>query len=359
MTAPNPKLEARIAHGVSEIGAEAWDQLSQGRPFQSYRWYAFGERAMSDCRPCYIVLSHAGEPIARATFWLIRNEPLPVQGPARIMLQAIVKRWPLFVCRSPLSNSSGLILPEASLREEALAALSDLALQQARSLRASFVIFDYLERGAVQREKWPAGFAAQTVNDPGSMLRLVWPDFESYLASLSPKTRKNYRRYCRDAESRRLRISFHPQPVRLQEAGILIRNIERRYREVSNPWQMSSLENFPMVGGRMITAEIDGGLVGCELLLGDGDELLVTALGLDHSVPNTYFSLNYADIRAALEAGARVLHWGSGIFDVKRRLGFQPEYNDSTVSCGTGFISGLIVRMASRWSQEGKRQVPD
>ncbi len=66
------------ASSVDEAGADAWDSLSGGRPFQSARWYRFGERVMGDCRRIYIILTLDDRPIARATFWVICDEPLPV-----------------------------------------------------------------------------------------------------------------------------------------------------------------------------------------------------------------------------------------------------------------------------------------
>lgn len=62
-------FEALTASSVNEVGTEAWDALSVGRPFQ-HRWYRFGETALADCPPTYIILSHGGEVVAWATFWL-------------------------------------------------------------------------------------------------------------------------------------------------------------------------------------------------------------------------------------------------------------------------------------------------
>ena len=84
-----------------------------------------------------------------------------------------------------------------------------------------------------------------------------------------------------------------------------------------------------MVDAVWLAAEKDGQLVGCELMLGDRGTWLVTGLGLDHSVSNVYFVLGYEDIRYAIEQGAQALRWGSETYDVKGRLGFEPEgYNN-------------------------------
>ena len=139
------------ASSVDEVGEDAWDALSAGRPFQSARWYRFGERVMADCNPIYIILSLDNQPVARGTFWLVRAEPLPVSPFLRRLLAPILHRWPLLICRSPLSNSSGLILPEGPLRESALACIAQTAYRELRRLGDSFLLFDYLQ---AEQTKW-------------------------------------------------------------------------------------------------------------------------------------------------------------------------------------------------------------
>ena len=62
-----------------------------------------------------------------------------------------------------------------------------------------------------------------------------------------------------------------------------------------------------MVDAVWLTAERDGRIVGCELMLGDSDTWFVTGLGTDYDVKYVYFALGYADIRCAIERGARAL----------------------------------------------------
>ena len=342
-------FDTHIFHTVAEVDQAAWDALGGGKPFTSHRWYRYGERIMSDCRPVYIILSMQGQMLARATFWVIRNEPLPLPpGPLRSAAQVLFKHWPLFICRSPLANSSGLILPDPPLRDVALADISAIALKQAYLHHSAVIAFDYLDQWTFENTKWPEGFSGQKIGDSGTVMEIIWSNYESYLNSLTPKTRKNYRRYCREAEKRGLTINRRSIPIRLDEAEVLIRNVEERYREMSNPWFQAMLKDFPMVGGTLFTAEVEGKLVGCELLLGDGEAQFVTALGLDYSEPNTYFLLNYADIRHAIECGTRRLHWGSGAYEVKKRQGFKIDHNENIVFRGVGTVSRLLARLAAR-----------
>jgi len=326
-------FEVQIAHSVEEIGQAEWNRLGNGRPFAIYRWYRFGEAVLSACTPIYIILADKGEAIARATFWLKRQEPLPVSSrPIRLLMEALIRRWPLLMCQVPLTSLSGLILPDPPLRAAALKSIVQVAQEQARKHQASFLIFSYLEQDETEWEGWPQNFASVTKGgDPGTTMTLTWPDFESYLKHLSHKTQKNYRRNCRSASHLGIEIRNQTSVTGIDQALKLIRNVEQRYDSPPNPWVRPILENAHRVEAAWVTAEIKDRLVGCELVLGDGDTLFVTALGLDYEVPYTYFMLGYADIRWAIEAGAKCLRWGSGAYEAKQRLGFDLESNNALI----------------------------
>jgi hypothetical protein len=97
-------FEVSISNSIAEIEESEWDSLSVGQPFQSYQWHRFGE-VIADSPPSYVILSEGGHPVARMSFWRISNEPL-----ARGFMSPVLQRWPLLICRSPLSNVSGLVL---------------------------------------------------------------------------------------------------------------------------------------------------------------------------------------------------------------------------------------------------------
>jgi hypothetical protein len=84
-------------------------------------------------------------------------------------------------------------------------------------------------------------------------------------------------------------------------------------------------------------------------MLGDRGTWLVTGLGLDHSVSNIYFVLGYEDIRYAIEHRAHALRWGSETYDVKGRLGFEPEgYNNLIFASRWAFLQSFGRRVAER-----------
>ena len=125
-------FEVRTFYRISDIDARSWDQLSGQSPFQSYRWFTFGERVMSDCPPVYLLIYDNNLLIARAAFWLVRNEPLPqMPAPVKALVRTLLKRWPLLICRSPMANTSGLIMKDGLQSETILDRISQAAISEA------------------------------------------------------------------------------------------------------------------------------------------------------------------------------------------------------------------------------------
>ncbi len=326
---PESAFEIRIAHSVAEIGEAEWDALSAERPFQSYRWYTYGERCMADCQPVYILLTLADRRMARATFWLVREEPMPIKPPARTLLQAVFRRWPLLICRSPLSGLSGLILPDPPLRDEALNVIARVALIELRRLGGSFLIFDYLEADQITWPGWPREFTATSISDPGTWMPVKWDSFAAYLAAGNKKDRQHYKRSLREAGKLGIQVTKRQSVPDIESALALIRNVEKKHGGAPNPWARGMLENIEAADGAFLEARIGERLVGCGLIFEDNRVQMTAAIGLAGDVPGVYFQLVYASLQAAFESKVRLLRWGSGAYEVKRRLGFQIEENNA------------------------------
>ena len=340
-------IELQIVHSVREIGPGAWDNLSGRRGFASHRWHQFGEAVLRRQRPVYVLAHCRGRPVGRAAFWLTHDIPLPgVSRPLRRALQAALGRWPALICRSPLVDCSGLILPEPPLRDAVRAAIIDGIQAWARQNRASFVVLDYLSQNEAQTDTWAGEFAPAVVQDPGTALALGWRDFDGWLGSLRSAARKSYRHNCEQAARLGLQIECLRQPPSVSEALGLVGQVESRYGSPT-PWARAMLEHFGMVDGTWISVNQHGHIrAGC-LFLRDGPEAALTLLARDYSVPYAYFQLFYQGIRLAIESGAQCLRGGSGALELKRRLGFQPQDNNHVAYAATGPLLGWLGRLAA------------
>ncbi len=341
MTLPR-EYDLRIAHRVDEIGQPAWDALGAGRPFASYDWYRFGETVMTDSPPTYLVLSVEEKPAARATLYRVPDEPLPLPPLVRAPVRSLLRRNPPLICRSPLANWSGLLLPEdASLRAAAQTALLDAARKQLEEQKASFLLFDFLDES--QRADWPVDFTLTEISDAGTRLEVKWKSFDDYLAGTDKRGRQHYKRVQRQAEKLGLELSRHPSVANVEEALALIRRVERKFRAAPNPWMRNLLEAAPMIRGVWQEVRQRGRLVGCGLLLEDNGVMLATALGLAEDVSYAYFLLIYSCLQEAVARQVKALRLGSGAYDVKRRLGFALENNNHTaIRARTSFLHRLV-----------------
>lgn len=337
-------LTVRTAHSIVEIDCELWDRLSAGRPFQSHHWYQFGERVMDDCEPTYLLAYQGDELIGRAALWTIYNEPLPIgPGAWRVLFEAILRRWPLLVCRSPLSNATGLILPSGQLREETLAVLSQAAMKVTRQKRGLMLVFDFL--GKEERQDWPTGFQLIQVPNPGTVMQNRWDSLDAYLADGNKKDRQHYKRTLREAQKSNIWLEKKKVVPDVDAAMELIHNVDRRYGNSPNPWMRNLLENIELVHGTWLEVHQEGRLIGGGAVLEDNGAQLTTALGLAEKVPYAYLLLAYASLEEAFNRKARLLRWGSGAYEIKQQLGFELEANDF-VAIASG---NPILRKVSRW----------
>ena len=335
----------RVSHRISDIDPNEWDRLSGERPFQSYRWYRYGERVMSDCQPTYILLYLEEKLTARAALWLVRNEPLPLShGFMRNVARSALNHWPLLICRSPLSFLSGLILPDIPLRDPALSEICQAARNELKSQHGSFLVFDYMEAKDKEWTGWPPEFNFITVSDPGTIMHNHWNDLESYFASGNKKDRQHHKRSMHEAQVIGIKTINVEKVSDAGTALALIQLVEKRHGSPPNPWAKAMLENLEMVNGACIEAYMNDKLVGCGLIFEDNRAQLTATLGLADDVPGVYFQLIYASLQDAFTRKVRFLRWGSGAYDVKRRLGFELETNNNSVFMSANPFVNFMMR---------------
>src|SRR5215207_5049518 len=339
-------FDVKTFYSISDIDAQAWDQLSGQTPFQSYRWFMFGERVMADCPPVYLLVYENNSLIARAAFWLVRNEPLPkMPAPVKLLVRALLKRWPLLICRSPMANASGLIVKTGLQSEMLLDKITKAAISEAGKINASVVLFDFLDESNTRG--WPSNFVTLKMPSPGTILKNRWQSLEDFLADGNKKDRQHYKRSLREAEKLGIRLTQHRSIPDLEGALTLIRKVEHRYSSSPNPWLANMLKNIEMVDGTWLEAHIEEKLVGCGLIINDNNVQMTTALGLADNIPYVYFLLIYASLESAFRRKIEWLRWGTGAYEVKQRLGFELEQNNHSVLAGTNQLTRFLSRIAA------------
>jgi hypothetical protein len=341
------KFEVKTYKSIQEISPEVWNQIAAGRGFQSHNWYSAGERIMSDCPPTYLIAWREETPVAACALFRVKNEPLPLPKVARQFMSSVLKRRPLLVCRSPLADTSALLLPGEPERDEALAALAGAAQEEFKKQRCSFLVFDYLLTEQLRYSAWPDGYEAITVSEPGTYMPMAWESFEAYLEAGNKKDRQHYKRTLKETSDNGIILSRHTSVPDVDAAIKLIENVSIWHGSAPNPWARSLLENFSTIDGTWLELRKEGELVGCGAVLRDNQFQLATLLGLEDDVPGGYFLLLYAALQEAFEHKIRLIRFGSGAYDVKRRLGFHLEDTNHAIITMAGIMSRAAKRLAS------------
>ncbi len=318
-------LEVKVFDSMEEIAPEVWDGIAAGRGFQSHRWYMFGERAMSDSKPTYLIAYDGDKARAAAALFRVRNEPLPLTDAARQFMESVFKQRPLLICRSPFANTSALLLPGEPLRDEALTALAQAAQKQLKKQRCSFLVFDFMLTEQLKYAGWPSGFEPVAIAELGTYMPIEWENFATYLESENDKRRQYYKKSAEEVEKYGLVLSRHTAVSDIDTAVRLIGNVSIWQGSALNPWMRGLLENFEMADGTWLELRKDDKLVGCAAVLRDNKFQLVTALGLEDDVPGGYFYLLYVALQEAFEHKIRLVRFGTGSYDIKRELGLHLE----------------------------------
>jgi hypothetical protein len=306
-------------NSAEEIGEAAWNALSAGRPFQSYKWYRFGETVMANAKPTYVTLSERGQAIARASFWRIGDEPL-----APGWVATFLKHWPLLICRSPLSSTPGLI--QTITCETTLEEFSKIGRRLRRQERCCLLIFDSLDTATARAIPRTAHYC---FGNQGTILHMPGNSFDEYVGSLPRKKQRDIWHNLRKIEERGILVTRHQTVDDLDEAESLYRALEARKGTVRNHWVRSMWTNMAMVNGTWIAArDSTGRLLASGTAYEDNGAQLELNMGHD-TTPYAYLAVLYESIRLGLEHGVQSFYWGTSTYELKRRMGFTSFENDS------------------------------
>lgn len=343
-------LEVQTFKSINEIDPEIWNRVVAGRGLQSHSWYQFGERVMAESQPTYLLALEEGTPIAGAALFRVHNEPLPLPSIARRFMASVLKRRPLLVCRSPLADTSAMLLPGEPLRDEALRVLANAAQQEFKRQRCSFLVFEFLLTEQLRYPGWPPGCEPITVSEPGTYMPMEWDSFETYLKSRNKNERQYFKENLKVAQENGLSLTRHKEVPDIETALNLIQNVSIWNGSVPNPWTRGLLTNFSMIDGTWLQIHKDGKLVGCAATMRDNRFQLTTAMGLEDDVPGGYFFLLYAALQEAFDQNVRLVRFGSGAYDVKRMLGLHLEDTNHAMATIAGTTTRAPTRVKSTQS---------
>jgi uncharacterized protein len=327
-------LEARVVDTLADVDRAAWDALFP-REIERYDYLAAVEAAgLEGFAWRYVLVEEDGRLLAAAPAFLTEYAlETTVDGVARTVLRAIGRVAPglttlrLACLGSPCTETAQLGLsPDADpavLLGVLMKAFEDAARRERRSLMA------VKDAPAPDAALWakalgPADYQPMT-GLPLASLDIDFPDQETYLARLSPATRKDMRRKLRDAQAVRVEIR---RDLKGLEAEVMALYAETRARG-DLQFETLTADYFTGVLDRMgeraacVLYFVDDVLMAANLVLIDAGTLVdkffcMRTEGRDH---NLYFLSWFTNIRLCLELGLTRYQSGQAAYANKLRLG--------------------------------------
>jgi predicted N-acyltransferase len=324
-------VNVRIAESIRELDEDRWDALAGVQLVMSHRWQRVMESSRLAYRPRYVLAEDASGPL----LGLVANtaESFGRSGWREAALQRLS-----VVVSAPFSSAHcGLMVRRGTSTADVLPAFERLLGQLCWREQRAVVGISNVPGPAV--DQWRQhGFAARP--QPVSMtLDLASSSYESYLAELSSRDRKEIRRARRRAAE--LDVTFSHSPLRAADEKLfpMFAEVCARHRLSAaaadddtpfTPQLFASLDReMPgevMVFSGAVAGQPAGYFLG--LVQGQDKTLLAMLAGLRYELAqpsSLYFLLLDEMVQWSLQHGIRSIQAGLTNETQKRRHGFQPR----------------------------------
>ena len=166
---------------------------------------------------------------------------------------------------------------------------------------------------------------------PETHLEIAWNSYESYLAALPRKKRKEIGRMERHAADEGIVVQpIVPSAENSPVLDQLVSNLLTRYGETKRYAPNLFLRAAAVLGDDLtvLGALRDGQLVGCTALLRSGNEVSAKWIGRDYartSETAVYYAMVAGCVRQTIEMGAQRLHLGAAAYETKKQFGVTLE----------------------------------
>ena len=331
-------LEARIFRSIAEIGRDAWEACARGG-LEGFDYLAAVEAAgLPGFEQRYILILDQGRPLAAAPAFItdyrldttLSNLGRRMIGLARrLSPRAFTVR--MACLGSPCTEDAGLVFAAGvapARRAEALGLL--LTAFEAAAAEAQCGLLAVKDAPTDDGGLWAAAAARAgyqaTPGMPTAVLPIDFADEAAYLARLSAATRKDMRRKLRARSSVRVEVVR-----RLDGLEDRVLELYRQTRARSDlQFEDLTAAYFTQVLARMgeralcVLYWAGDALVGCNLLLQDGETLLDKFFCMEGArgpALNLYFLSWFQNVQLCIERGYGRYQSGQAGYVDKQRLG--------------------------------------
>jgi len=342
------ELTVEVVRTIDQVDAATWDDLCRGQSFVNHRWLRLAENILSGHEPRYVLVRRQGQLEAAAICSIGRrfgNRALQRR------LGWVLRPFGWLRCAVPLSSETGIRVRPGSPRTQPvqvlLGAMRRLMLQE----RALLSTVDFSTDRGLWADLQRGGFR-QHSHWADQVLPISWPTLDAYVAHLPGPHRREIGRLRRRAEREVIGV----EPLRAPESHAT--RVRALIGEVLQRHGTQDIYVADLVGRgtailgddvHVLAARRRGELIGCAVLLRDGDALLAKWIGLDYARSwgtATYQMLMLESIRLAIELGMSRLVLGPTSGAIKRSFGAVPHERFSAMAVMRPVPASLVGRAA-------------
>ena len=338
---PDSALAACALDGSGAVSPEAWDECvapGSGPLKHGYlRAWEKSELRGLESRPVVAYRDGSPHPVAICPAHLYDLDIATVRSPGSSgPVRAIRHLWDSFLFArtyelgSPTPLTNPFLVSEPELRPQAVATLIEVALEEAESREAEFVLVQNFtsREGPVAEELAGRGFAGVPIL-PTATIDLPYESFDDYLGAM----RSQYRRRARQAlersahlEVRHLR-EFEDEADELARLWSLVHDRATEVkREILTPEFFRAVSSVEDVSVLALRRE-DGSIASFGLLLSDHPWLFFLQTGFSEEAGReeaAYFRLLYEIVRFGIENEFEQADFGMTTLEPKLDVGAVP-----------------------------------
>ena len=270
---------------------------------------------------------------------------------------------PALVCGAPLGYGWHIgVDPEigGAASQEAMAEVLDAMEAEAdrRGLPLSFAQALEEERellGLLRRRRY-----LSSRNVPVAVMDVRWPSIDAYLADMSGKRRRDFRREMRRNHEAGVEVEILESSEGLQDRLLdLLEENSRSHGSIGFPFSrelFAELERNMAARARVFVARKAGAVIGAYVVLIEGTRAVAYAVGVDAEQGGdfTYFQLvYYGFIEYAIANGIERIDFGRGMYAAKLRRGcrLRDAWIYTRTSGARRWLSAATYSFASVWNR--------
>ncbi len=320
--------ELQFLPSTMAMEPEEWDSLCGSRPFCRHRWLRLLEQVQRDSTPRYALLRRGGRLLGGVACGIRRTFNLEAhlgRATARLVVGALLSRFPILCCGLSLVEQSGLFVCRGQDADAVTNRLMAGLRKMASGDALLFLACCNLDAEEISSGGIRGNTAFQVPALPLTRLAIRWRSMQEYELWLPRKKRSTVRRIRNRALEAGISAMIRdPDSSTLPRLRHLRRQLLRRHGLSEPPWADPYRVAREILGTdfKVLLVSHQGRIVACAGVLSSRGHIMLKWAGMEDSRnPHVYPFLVSESVRYAIDSGSHTLHLGASAYGVKKGVG--------------------------------------